>query len=198
MNSAASRANWTSAEPRAVRRAFSGAASGLCAGLEWAGAAALALLAALTVVDVVGRYLLSAPLPGATELTEFGVALVVFAAAPGVCWRGAHVAVDLADRFVPPALHRWRAALVAALFGPSLLTAAWGVAALAQRAARRGEVSEYLSIPLAAVYFFVAAICAVAGALSLLRAAVILSRPDGTNEVEVEVEGESRDGNESA
>ena len=150
--------------------------------LEWAGAGALSLLAALTVVDVVGRYALNAPLPGSTELTEFGVALVVFAAAPGVCWRGGHVVVDLADRFVPPAIRRWRAALVAAAFCPSMWAAAWGVAALAQRSARRGEVSEYLAIPLAGVYFFIAGICVAAGALSLLRAAVILSSPQWTNE----------------
>ena len=97
---------------RGARRSIVRAASGACAGLEWAGAAALAFLVVLTVVDVVGRYALSAPAPGATELTEFGVAALVFAALPAVTWRGGHVAVDLLDRFVPPARRRWRAALV--------------------------------------------------------------------------------------
>lgn len=145
--------------------------------LEWAGAGALALLVALTVADVAGRYLFNAPVAGATELTEFGVALVVFAALPAVTWRGQHVAVDIMDRFVPARARRWRAAAVAALFCPCLWAPAWRVAELARRSAGRGEVSEYLSIPLSAVYFFIAAMCAVAGALALLRAARILSAP---------------------
>ena len=157
---------------------ISAAAGRVGAGLEWAGAGALALLVALTVIDVAGRYALGAPLAGATELTEFGVAVVVFAALPALTWRGGHVAVDLLDRFVPRAHRRRRAATVAALFCTCLWAPAWRVAELAQRAARRGEVSEYLSIPLAWVYFFIAAMCAVAGALSLLRAAAILSAPE--------------------
>lgn len=173
-----------------MRRAT--AAAGIGDLLEWAGAGALALLVVVTVIDVVGRYVLNAPLPGATELTEFGVAAVVFAAAPSVCWRGGHVVVDLTDRFVPPALRRWRAAAVAAMFGPSMWMAAWGVATLAQRSARRGEVSEYLSIPLSGVYFFVAGVCLIAGALSLLRAGMIAASPEWTDE------GGSEGGSEAA
>lgn len=163
-------------------RTVSAAASRVGEWLEWTGAGALALLVVVTVADVVGRYALNAPLPGSTELTEFGVAVVVFAAAPGVCWRGGHVVVDLADRFVPASLRRRRAALVAAAFCPSMWTAGWGVAALANRAARRGEVSEYLSIPLSGLYFFIAGICVVAGALSLLRAVEILSSSEWKGE----------------
>lgn len=158
-----------------MRRKISSAASGVCAWLEWAGAGALAFLVALTVVDVAGRYALSAPAPGATEMTEFGVAALVFAALPAVTWRGGHVAVDLLDRFIPAAKRRLRAAFVAALFCPCLWAPAWRIAELAQRSAERGEVSEYLSFPLSAAYSFIAAMCVVAGGLSLLRAAMIFS-----------------------
>ena len=170
-----------------MRRKISLAASGVCAWLEWGGAGALAFLVALTVVDVVGRYALSAPAPGATEMTEFGLAALVFAALPAVTWRGGHVAVDLLDRFVPPAKRRLRAAFVATLFCPCLWAPAWRIVELAQRSAARGEVSQYLSFPLSTAYFFIAAMCAVAGGISLLRAAVILSTPES----EWEGEGES-------
>ena len=156
-------------------RSFASGAARVGGGLEWTAAAALALLVALTVADVVGRYALNAPVPGATELTEFGVALVVFAALPAVCWRGGHVAVDLLDRFVPPRIHRRRAALIAGLFCPCLWAPAWRIAELAERSAAREEVSEYLAMPLAWALLGVAAMCAVAGALSLLRAAMILA-----------------------
>ncbi|WP_180897903.1 TRAP transporter small permease [Martelella soudanensis] len=49
----------------------------------------------LTAVDVVGRYFLSSPVAGAFELTEFAMAIAIFAALPVVTLRKAQVTADL-------------------------------------------------------------------------------------------------------
>src|SRR5574338_449932 len=62
----------------------------------------------LTVVDVIGRYILNAPLHGAYELTEVLLALVVFGAAPLVTRRGTHVTTSLFDDRMGPGVKRVR------------------------------------------------------------------------------------------
>jgi TRAP-type C4-dicarboxylate transport system permease small subunit len=112
-----------------------------------AAAAVLLLLVFVTAADVCGRYFFSAPLPGATELTEFAVAIAVFAALPGITRDGGHIAVDLLDKILPAWFHRARDVAVN-LFAAFALTALGGrIWGLANRAAARGEVSEYLSLP---------------------------------------------------
>ena len=56
--------------------------------LELLASVVLFLLMLITCIDVVGRYLFASPLPGATELTEVGLAIMVFAAIPVITWCG--------------------------------------------------------------------------------------------------------------
>ena len=153
--------------------------SRLTAALQWIekvceafGGIALASVVALTVTDVVGRYFFNAPLGGATELTEFGIALVVFAALPAVSWNREHVAVDLLDRYVPAAVHRWRSLAVDLLFALCLIVLGNRLWELGLRAGRREEVSEFLLIPLVWIFTYIAVMCAVT-ALGLIIHAVL-------------------------
>ncbi len=50
---------------------------------------------ALTTVDVGARYLFSAPLPGAFEIMQFMLALLIFSALPLVTWNNGHIAVSI-------------------------------------------------------------------------------------------------------
>jgi TRAP-type C4-dicarboxylate transport system permease small subunit len=109
----------------------------------------------LTVMDVAGRYLLNRPLPGALELSEFALVLLVFFGLGATGLRGSQVVVDIAlDRFSP----RLRAisdvfnALLAIGFWAVI---AWRTAVQAQEVAIRGEVSTILGLP---VYPFVYAV----------------------------------------
>ena len=76
--------------------------------------AALALFAimVLTLVDVSGRKLLSASVPGSLELTELLMVVVIFAGLPLVSLAGEHVVFDSLDRWLPPAVRRLQQALV--------------------------------------------------------------------------------------
>lgn len=55
----------------------------------------LALIVALTFVDVFARYAFATPLRGATEIIQFAMALTVFTALPLVTRHSEHVTVDL-------------------------------------------------------------------------------------------------------
>ena len=65
--------------------------------LEWVGAISLFLVMSLTVVDIVGRYMLNSPLPGSIELTRIGIAIVVFCALQSLTARRGHVLFGLGD-----------------------------------------------------------------------------------------------------
>lgn len=132
----------------------------------------LVALTGVTVVDVVGRYLMNAPLPGGKELTELLVMAVVFAGLPAICLDDGHVTADLfVSRMGPRGqavqLFVARIAVVAAL---SL--AAWQLYLRGVSLAGSGQTTMYLQISLAPVAWAAAAICA-ASALMTLGMAVM-------------------------
>lgn len=122
----------------------------------------LLALCAVTVIDVVGRYVFNAPIGGADELTIFLMAIGVYAVFPRICWREEHVCVDIVDLFYP---RRWIAPRQAAL---NLLAAAllalvtWRMWFLAGRLMDDGEVTMYLRLPKGPLAYFFVAMCAVA------------------------------------
>lgn len=84
--------------------------------------AVLALLAMmlLTTSDVILRKLVNKPITGVTELVEFALGVAFFMAAPGVFARGANIAVDMIDQWLPAwsgGLKRLAAALSALTLG---------------------------------------------------------------------------------
>ena len=71
----------------------------LTAALTVTGGAALLLLLGVTVVEVVARHLFGAPLLGAEDLTSMGLTLLVATAVVCAAQEGAHVSVELIERF---------------------------------------------------------------------------------------------------
>jgi TRAP-type transport system small permease protein len=60
----------------------------------------LAVILAVTFLDVFARYLFSAPIRGSVEIIEFAMALVIFGALPLVTRSRGHVTVGLLDGVV--------------------------------------------------------------------------------------------------
>ena len=56
------------------------------------------LMMAITFVDVAGRYMFSAPIPGGFELIEFLMPLSIFAGLPIITRRRTHIVVTILDR----------------------------------------------------------------------------------------------------
>ena len=124
--------------------------------LDLVAAVVLFALMVLTCIDVVGRYFFSRPLVGATELTEIGLAVVIFAAMPVITWRGGQIVVDLVDMFVSPKVLQVLALISTLLMTASLYFVAWRIYDLGARNLKRGIVTDFLFIPTGLVIQYIA------------------------------------------
>jgi TRAP-type transport system small permease protein len=152
------------------------AACGLLAGC------ALFAIMTLTFFDVGGRKLLSQSIPGALELTELLMVVVIFAALPLVSLRQEHVLFDSLDRWLPPAVRRAQGLIVHA--GCALLLMGLGVLMwdAAGQIAEAGETTAQLKILKAPFLYGMALLCGLTGLVHVTLA----WRPQGA------VEGEAR------
>lgn len=123
---------------------------------ELIAAVVLFALMVLTCADVVGRYFLNNPVKGATELTEIGLAVVLFSAMPVITWRGGHIVVDLIDSFVPNAVIRVLVWLSTLLVSASLYFAAIRIYEVGARSLKRGITTDFLHIPTGLVIQYIA------------------------------------------
>jgi TRAP-type C4-dicarboxylate transport system permease small subunit len=141
------------------------------------GAGALLLaMTALTVADVLGRYLLARPIPGAFELTQIMLALLIFLGLPLVSARDGHVAVSLLDRRLGPRAAGVRDRAVAALGALVCGVIAWRLAVLAERLTDYGDVFEFIGLPRAAATWPMSALAALAALVLLAKAVGVKGR----------------------
>lgn len=130
-----------------------------------------AAMVALTFVDVLGRYLLAAPVRGSLEVIEFCMALLVFTALPLVTRHGGHVTVDLFASTGPALLRRIRLVFCDALSLLALGMLTWRLWVYAVDSAQRGSRTMVLGLheaPLVQAMALFSAISALAVAASLL------------------------------
>ena len=126
-------------------------------------------LVALTVADVIGRYVLTAPLAGAFELTELMLGALVFAALPLATMTGEHVAVDALFDASPPRVRTAMVWLAGAATAAALWVIAWRLAAYSARLANDEAVTDALLVPLAPLGWFAAGMAALSGLLAVAR-----------------------------
>lgn len=134
----------------------------------------LFVLMVLTFVDVWGRYIFNAPVPGGFEVTELMMAALIFAGLPLVTAEGEHITVDLADFSMSRRLRGFRDALIslacAAMMG--VLSHRMWLKAVEQ--VDYGDQTAVLHIPVAPVTFFMCATtaftCVVLAALAWSQA----------------------------
>jgi TRAP-type C4-dicarboxylate transport system permease small subunit len=136
---------------------------------------ALALMA-MTFVDVLGRYLFNAPLGGAFELTQYGLALLVFTALPQVTVLGEHVRVDLFDHYLPRWFKRAMSMLWAIVIATALGYLAWRLSFMAERLQRYGDSTATLRVPLAPLAWIMCGSSACSALLALCQP--FLTDPD--------------------
>lgn len=115
--------------------------------LELIAAVMLMALMLVTCIDVIGRYAFNNPIPGAIELTQMSMAILVFAVMPVVTWRGGHIVVDLLDSYLSPIVLKTLALLSALVVSISFYFVGMRIFELGARSIRRGEVTEFLGIP---------------------------------------------------
>ncbi|MCS6920400.1 MAG: TRAP transporter small permease [Elioraea sp.] len=133
-------------------------------------AAVLFAMMALTCVDVVGRYLLTRPVPGALEIIEILVAATVFLALPLVTLREEHVTADVFDALTPDWVLRIQHTVACLLSAGVCLVLAWRLALRALRMLDYGDTTAVLKITLYPLAFTMSAMMALAGAILLVLA----------------------------
>lgn len=146
--------------------------------LDVIAAVMLLALSAVTVIDVVGRYVFRAPIGGADELTVFFMAIGVYAVFPRICWREEHICVDIIDLVYPK---RWIAPRQMALNALAALFMAlvtWRMWFLAGRLTEDGEVTMFLRLPKGPLVYFFVLMCG-AATLALAANAVRYARGRG-------------------
>jgi TRAP-type C4-dicarboxylate transport system permease small subunit len=121
---------------------------------DWAGralgviaAVVLFVMMVLTFVDVTGRKLLTRPVYGAYEITEFLMGLLIFSALPLVTAREGHVTIDVLDHLLPARFARWQQVVVSAVATGALAFVAWRLWVLSASHMRTHEVTMTLHIP---------------------------------------------------
>ncbi len=70
-------------------------------GAALVGVAVLAILVIIPIIDIIMRRVLNSPLPGAYELSEFALGLMVFTTLAYCGMRGMHIVVDIATSRLP-------------------------------------------------------------------------------------------------
>ena len=148
-------------------------------GLKVVTAIFLFAMMALTAADVVGRYLLNAPISGGFEIVQYMMALVVFAALPVTTAADGHLTVSI----VPTALHgtmgRLHRVFIRLISAVALLLIAWRMADQAQILDNSQQVSGYLQLPLAPIAAAMAALAALAALIMLVKLLAAVLGRDG-------------------
>lgn len=85
----------------------------------------LFVIMVLSFSDVIGREVLSAPIYGAYEITEFLMGLLIFTALPVLCAREGHITIDLFDSMIPKSWVRWQRFAVNLICALTIAVMAW-------------------------------------------------------------------------
>jgi TRAP-type C4-dicarboxylate transport system permease small subunit len=125
---------------------------------------------ALTVVDVVARYVFRRPLRGAFEVTELMLVVLIFAGLPLVSYGDEHAVMDFIDRLLRPGQKRvlWRGVQAVCAAFMSLL--AWLVWVKADRIWAYRDATDVLRIVYGPFVYFMAVMIGLAGAIHLYKA----------------------------
>jgi len=133
-------------------------------GLRTVMAVFLFAMMVLTSADVIGRYVLNAPISGAFEIVQYLMAIAVFAALPVTTANDSHLSVSLIPPTMRDPIGRMHKVFIRLFSAIALLIIAWRMASQAQILANSQQVSGYLQLPLAPI----AAVMAIFAAIAFL------------------------------
>jgi TRAP-type C4-dicarboxylate transport system permease small subunit len=124
----------------------------------------------ITFFDVIGRYVLDAPIPAAYEITTLLLGTVVYVALPLTTAREEHVTISLLRSLFRGAARRVQLTLVNILGAGIIGAVAWRLWVQAEKLAGMGDRLMLLGLPLAPIVYLMSAMAIVAAALHLVLA----------------------------
>ena len=140
----------------------------------------------ITTVDVVGRYIVKQPLPGAYELIELMLAVNIFMALPLVCLKDEHITVTVLLEGLSRRVRQVHAGVVSLLSAGVLAVVAWRLYAHAAQLASYGDVTMFLRLPRGPIGYTMALLTALGAAATVILAIDYLKgarSPQGSAEV---------------
>ncbi len=132
-------------------------------------AAILFAMMALTVVDVVARYVFSRPLRGAFEITELMLLVLIFAGLPLVSFADEHAVMDFIDRLLGPRSQGWLERFVQLVNATFMFLLTWLVWGKADRIWAYRDATDVLRIVYGPFVYFMAVTLALAGVIHLYK-----------------------------
>jgi TRAP-type C4-dicarboxylate transport system permease small subunit len=123
----------------------------------------------ITAVDVVGRYLLNAPIPGGFEIVQYLMAIVVFASLPLTTAADSHLTVSLIGGQLTGRARHIHRVFVLTLSSIALVVIAWRMAEQAAILARSQQISGFLQLPLAPIAWAMSLLAALAAVVVLVK-----------------------------
>ena len=142
-------------------------------------AAVLFAMMMLTAADVVGRYILNRPVPGAFEMTEMMLAALIYCGLPLVSQRREHIVIDTFDYLMSRGVKRGLDMAAEVLCSATLFGLAWLVFGRAGRVASYGDTTNVLKLPLAPVAYLMASMLLVGAIIHLWLIFVPHGEDDG-------------------
>jgi len=133
--------------------------------------AILFAMMALTVVDVVARYVFSRPLRGAFEVTELMLLVLIFAGLPLVSFSDEHATMDFIDRILGPRSQRWLERAVQLTNAAFMFLLMWLVWGKADRIWAYRDSTDVLRIVYGPFVYFMAVTLGLAGLIHLYKIA---------------------------
>lgn len=141
----------------------------------------MCLIAAVTFVDVTGRYIFASPVRGGVEIIEFLLGLLIFSAMPLVTVKNAHITVELFDGFMSDGFKRVRGIIVMLASAGVIAFITERMWATAMEMAEFDEISLHLQVETAPLLFVISGLSAL-GVIVQLYMAWIFIRGDATGE----------------
>ena len=126
--------------------------------LSWISSTVLFAVMLLTSIDVFMRYVVGKPIPGAFEVGEILMAVLIFSALPLVSRRDEHVCVEFANMLVPHRLLPLLDVLVHVACALLMLAAGWLMWLRAPRVAQYGDVTTVLNLKIWPILYFMASL----------------------------------------
>jgi TRAP-type C4-dicarboxylate transport system permease small subunit len=136
-----------------------------------AASAILFSMMALTVVDVVARYVFSRPLRGAFEVTELMLLVLIFAGLPLASFSDEHAVMDFVDKLLGPRGQRRLIATVQAVNAAFMFGLTWQVWKKADKIWAYRDATDVLRIVYGPFVYFMAVTLALAGLIHLYKVA---------------------------
>ena len=133
--------------------------------------AILLAMMALTVIDVVARYVFSRPVRGAFEVTELMLLVLIFAGLPLVSYSDEHAVMDFIDRVLGPRAQREVQRAVQAVNAAFMFLLAWLTWLKADRIWAYRDATDVLRIVYGPFVYFMAVTLGLAGVIHLSKVA---------------------------